>query len=91
MVSDGERRVSALASRVHAHPGLMASGRYSSSRYFWPSRVQPLCLVLVDLTDDVLEDHGDPFSHAHKMKDDNLSSRLLPPSRPLPPRRLLSL
>jgi hypothetical protein len=90
MVGEGERRVSALASRVHAHPRLRTPSGLSSSRYFEPSRVQPHCLVLVDPTDEVLEDRGNPFSHAHKMKattclpDSSLLHALAVPSRPDP-------
>jgi hypothetical protein len=63
MVSEGERRVSALASYVHAHSRSMVPHGLFFSRYFGSLRSQPLCLVLVDPTDGVLEERENPFSH----------------------------
>jgi hypothetical protein len=63
MVSEGERRVSALVSYVHAHPRSIVPNGLFFSRYFGPLRAQPLCLVLVDRTDGVLEERENPFPH----------------------------
>jgi|ERR1700722_3025550 len=73
MVSEGEGPVSALASRVSRLACTLTLARWPQvgslpRAIFRPSRAQPLCLVLVDPTDGVLEDRGNPFSYAHKMK-----------------------